>query len=142
MKPAPAMAYQPEWIVVESPVAGYDPEPDHAVLVCDIREKTMLCSQAAARLFGCTPARLEELPIADLLPELGRISAAEHYFNHSHRSLAYYCNSHGWQQFNAVSPAGFNLQVEARITRFEVDNVPLFLLRLRPVPALETASAA
>jgi hypothetical protein len=133
MNLAKDQVFQSEWIVVESPAAVHEAELSNAVLVCDIREKTILCSQAAAYLFGGQPADLEDVSIAALLPELGQICASEHYFNHAGRTLAYYCNMPGWQRFNAVSPVGANLQVEANVTKFEVDEIPLFLLQLRPV---------
>lgn len=103
---------------------------DAGFVVCDSHGRVVLCSPAAAELYGGTPADLQRLTAGELLAEVGSHSHESGYLT---RNLAYLSNQGGWRLFNATTLGGDRLEVAASLARFEVDHTPLFLLRLRRV---------
>lgn len=101
---------------------------DAGFVVCDNRGRILLCSPTAAELYCGTPTDLQGLTAGELLAEVGLHSHETAYLT---RNLAYLSKRGGWRLFSATTLDGSPIEVAASIAKFEVDHVPLFLLRLR-----------
>ena len=101
---------------------------DAGFVVSDNHGRILLCSPTAAELYCGSPADLQGLTVGALLAEVGLHSHETAYLT---RKLAYLSRRGDWQLFTATALDGSLIEVSASVAKFEVDHVPLFLLRLR-----------
>lgn len=100
----------------------------YGLLVCDKRGKVVLCNDMAAKIFSGDPGEVEGYSIRELLPDIAHGNNPENYLKH-------YLSDSGsrisWHRISASDRHGLEFQLNASVSKFEVDGVPLFLMRLR-----------
>ena len=101
---------------------------NYGLLVGDNRGKVVLCNDLAAIMFSSDPGDVEGYSVRELLPDIVYGNNSDNYVKHYLSDL----NSQlSWHCFRASDRYGLGFKLDASVSKFEVDSVPLFLLRLR-----------
>lgn len=94
-------------------------------MVCDSRGKVLLCSPLAAEIHGATPAELEGLTLDELLQPRSNAK------RRTPVDLAKLSGQSKWRRLSLTNENGHPIEVDASATKFEIDQSPFFILRLR-----------